>query len=120
MKKTLLSLILIFAFCLTNVHATLLDPEVKVLTNVDSSKIYFQEESFTISPNPSKDKLNVNIPKSSKDMTLEVFDILGKQIHKTTITHLETSIDVSHWKTGVYLVKMSNEKMSHTKRFIKE
>ncbi len=43
-------------------------------------------------------------------MTLEVFDVLGKQIHKTTITQLETSIDVSHWKTGVYLVKMSNDK----------
>lgn len=120
MKKTLLILILILAFGTTSVHASLNHASIEILINHESPKIYFQDGSFTISPNPSKNKLNINLPKSSEDMTLEVFDVLGKRIHKTTITNLETSIDVSRWKTGVYLVKISNEKISQTKRFIKQ
>lgn len=121
MKKIILSLILITAFGTMSVYASL-NPSsiVDDLVTFEIHKDYFQDRNFTISPNPSKNKLNIKLPKSSQNITLEVFDVLGKRIHKSTITQLEASVDVSRWKTGVYLVKVSNEKESQTKRFIKQ
>ena len=79
-----------------------------------------QEEDFVISPNPSKDKLNIKLSIVNEDLKLEVFDVLGKLIYKRQITHLESSINVSNWKSGVYLVRLSSDKDTYTKRFIKQ
>jgi len=124
MKKLLLCLVIIVAFGTMSVHASLnhlgiVDDVVSFELNENTNDL-FQERKFTISPNPSKNKLNIKLPKSSQKMTLEVFDVLGKRVHKSVITQLESSIDVSSWKTGVYLVKVSNDKESQTKRFIKQ
>ncbi len=79
-----------------------------------------QDKDFVISPNPSKDKLNIKLPTVHEDLKLEVFDVLGKLIYKVQITHLESSINVSTWKSGVYLVRVFNDKITQTKRFIKQ
>ena len=121
MKKTLLSLIIVFLF--SSISSRALTYHQNIFDNVDSIENptdYFQERTFKISPNPSKNKLNIELPSSFQKVTLEVFDVLGKQVHTSVITQLESSIDVSRWKTGVYLVKISNEKESQTKRFIKQ
>ncbi|WP_179008342.1 T9SS type A sorting domain-containing protein [Winogradskyella forsetii] len=138
MKKILLSLTSIFTFGTLIAHtASYQNSAIDIIENKDiiGSSVtenaecflnlelnddLFQDESFKISPNPSKNKLNIKLPRSSDNMTLEVFDVLGKRIHKSTISQLEASIDVSGWKTGVYLVKVSDENESQTKRFIKQ
>ena len=79
-----------------------------------------QNDVFVISPNPSKDKLNIKLPSANEDLKLEVFDLLGKLIYKGEITQLESSINVFSWRSGVYLVRVSNNKTSQTKRFIKQ
>ncbi|WP_299126979.1 T9SS type A sorting domain-containing protein [uncultured Winogradskyella sp.] len=75
---------------------------------------------FSISPNPAKDKLNLKLNSFSAILNLEVYDVLGKRIYKKSINRLETSIDVSNWKSGVYLVRVSNDETTQTKRFIKQ
>ncbi|MDN3492291.1 T9SS type A sorting domain-containing protein [Winogradskyella bathintestinalis] len=134
MKKTVLSLITLlsvgalFAFSATPQNESIediLNPYSETSKWMDGSSFeieykLFQDENFKISPNPSKNKLNIKLPRSSENMTLEVFDVLGKRIHKSVITKLEASVDVSGWKTGVYLVKVSDENNSQTKRFIKQ
>ncbi|NNK41012.1 MAG: T9SS type A sorting domain-containing protein, partial [Winogradskyella sp.] len=74
---------------------------------------------FTISPNPSRNKLNVKLSSYNESLKLEVFDVLGKKIHMGKVTNLETTVNVSNWKSGVYLVRISNDNVSQTKRFIK-
>ncbi|MFK7832510.1 MAG: T9SS type A sorting domain-containing protein [Winogradskyella sp.] len=122
MKRAVLTILLIFAFGTTQLRAAVDfssdSPAIQLELSNDND--YFQDKNFTISPNPSKDRLNIRLLKSSENTTIEVFDVLGKRVHKSNITQLESSIDVSRWKTGVYLVKISNEKESHTKRFIKQ
>ncbi|WP_178988925.1 T9SS type A sorting domain-containing protein [Winogradskyella schleiferi] len=138
MKKLLLSLISIFTLGTMFAHsASYQNSAIEFIEHADfigASESYnslcflnlelnddlFQDESFKISPNPSKNKLNIKLPRTSDNMILEVFDVLGKRIHKSTITQLEASVDVSGWKTGVYLVKVSDENESQTKRFIKQ
>jgi len=79
-----------------------------------------QIEEFTISPNPAKSSLNITLSDTNDDLKLEVFDVLGKRIYKGLITKLEYSVNVSNWKKGVYLVRVSDDKKTQTKRFIKQ
>ena len=80
---------------------------------------FMAASEFTISPNPSRNKLNVKLSNYNESLKLEVFDVLGKKIHMSKVTNLETTVNVSNWKSGVYLVKLSNDNVSQTKRFIK-
>ena len=76
---------------------------------------------FTISPNPSRNDLNIGITYNpSRDYNIEVYDVLGKQIYKGQLTKDDTSINVSSWKAGVYLVKLSSDEVTLTKRFLKQ
>ncbi|MUU78254.1 T9SS type A sorting domain-containing protein [Winogradskyella endarachnes] len=125
MKKLLLGLISIFTFGIMFANATLdtisrIDLQNNIETFSKNDGDLFQDGRFIITPNPSKDKLNIRLPKTSQNMTLEVYDVLGKRIHKSTITQLTASVDVSRWKTGVYLVKVSSDKDTQTKRFVKQ
>jgi len=79
-----------------------------------------QTNAFTISPNPGKNNLNIKISEKQSDLRLEVFDVLGKRVYRGLVTQLESSINVSNWKSGVYLVRLSNDKTTKTKRFIKQ
>ncbi|WP_299367524.1 T9SS type A sorting domain-containing protein [Winogradskyella sp.] len=78
-----------------------------------------QDTEFRISPNPSKDKLNIVLP-SDDEMRLEVFDVLGKRVYSGLISQLSRPIDISNWRSGVYLVRVSNDKTTQSKRFIKQ
>ncbi|WP_296315600.1 T9SS type A sorting domain-containing protein [Winogradskyella sp. UBA3174] len=80
----------------------------------------FQLSDFTISPNPAKNTMNITMPNSDEDLKLEVFDVLGKRVYKGVITNLQSSVNVSNWRSGVYLVRVSNDKITQTKRFIKQ
>jgi hypothetical protein len=79
-----------------------------------------QKDEFTISPNPAKNTLNIKLSAKKSDLRLEVFDVLGKRVYKGAITQLESSVNVSNWKSGVYLVRVSNNETTYTKRFIKQ
>lgn len=76
---------------------------------------------FSISPNPTSSKLNVYLPKNSKNTTLSVFDVLGKRVFSKSLDALtSTSIDVSNWNSGVYIIRISSDNATQTKRFVKQ
>ncbi|MEM5564427.1 T9SS type A sorting domain-containing protein [Psychroserpens sp. AS72] len=76
---------------------------------------------FNISPNPASLNLNVSIPSSIENATLRVFDLLGKKVIEEEVGSLQTiSVDVSKWNTGVYIVRVSSDDVTQTKRFIKQ
>jgi hypothetical protein len=79
-----------------------------------------QNNDFVISPNPAKSKLNIKLANADGDTKLEVFDVLGKRVYKGALTSLNSSVNVSNWKSGIYLVRVSNNKAIQTKRFIKQ
>jgi hypothetical protein len=71
-------------------------------------------------PNPTNSILNIEIKNELSNGTVEVYDMLGKQIFKLTITSNNVSkIDVSNWNNGLYLVKISSDESIETKRFVK-
>jgi len=103
-----------------NYSLVLLSDNATLIPKIIMQYNSFQNEDFVISPNPAKDKLNIKLPTANEDLKLEVFDVLGKLIYKGEITQLESSINVFSWKSGVYLVRISNDKTTQTKRFIKQ
>jgi hypothetical protein len=76
--------------------------------------------TFSISPNPGRAKLNLKLSKLGTNTNLEVFDVLGKRIYANRLTDVASSIDVSKWNSGVYLVRVSNDTGVQTKRFVKQ
>ena len=80
----------------------------------------FQNKDFSISPNPAKTRLNIILPSHMNNAKVAVFDVLGKQVYSGEISNLNSSINVSNWNSGVYLVKVTANDVTQTKRFIKE
>lgn len=92
---------------------------ISATNTLSTSEIGQREPEMMISPNPAKDKLNIALPQGSGDTNIEVFDVLGKRVYKGQLTQLEASVNISNWRSGVYLVRISNDQGTQTKRFIK-
>ncbi|OUS01916.1 hypothetical protein A9Q86_04500 [Flavobacteriales bacterium 33_180_T64] len=80
----------------------------------------FEISDFQITPNPASSNFTVNLPTFTNDVTIQVYDVLGKKILNKKLSSVSSNIDVSKWNNGVYLVRISTENATHTKRFIKE
>ncbi len=76
--------------------------------------------SFSISPNPGTDRLNLKLSGFHDNTNLEVFDVLGKKIFADRLTNASTFVDVSEWNAGVYLVRLTTDTGTQTKRFVKQ
>jgi hypothetical protein len=75
---------------------------------------------FIISPNPASQTLNVYLPNGFENSKLTVFDVLGKEIFTVVLNKLHSSINISKWNSGIYLVRISTETTTQTKRFVKQ
>ncbi|RKE95000.1 T9SS type A sorting domain-containing protein [Ichthyenterobacterium magnum] len=75
---------------------------------------------FYISPNPAHSRLNLHLTQSIENAYVSVFDVLGKRVYRGEISTLSSSIDVSKWNSGIYLVRVFNDNVTLTKRFVKQ
>ena len=77
-------------------------------TGIDEENVF---NNFSVFPNPTTGLLNIELETSEKNIDLEVFDIIGKSLLKTTAKHngglLQKTIDISHLHEGIYFVKIS-------------
>jgi len=80
----------------------------------------FSTDQFKILQNPASDKLLLHLPRIASSITLDVFDVLGKRILTKGINGVSSTIDVSKWNSGVYLVRLSSDDVTQTKRFVKQ
>jgi hypothetical protein len=80
--------------------------------------------SIVLYPNPSSDMLNVNFNSdATSKVSFEIIDVLGKQIYTENFTaqagnNLHT-VSVNNLKTGLYFIKIQNDKSQTIERFIK-
>jgi hypothetical protein len=86
-------------------------------TNTTAIRDIKAEIAFTIYPNPANNLLQISIPASGTPQTLKVFDMLGNQMISQPVETAVTSLDISKFASGVYLVSVDN---TSTKKFIKE
>lgn len=76
---------------------------------------------FSMSPNPASSNLKIVLPSNLTNSSVEIYDVLGRKIFNNKMINTHYSIiDVSAWNSGVYLVNVSNNFSTQTKRFIKQ
>lgn len=78
------------------------------------------QNEFEISPNPATSKLNIKLAQTLENANVTVYNVLGKKVYAKTLSAMTSSIDVSKWNTGVYLVRISADNQTITKRFVKQ
>jgi len=70
---------------------------------------------FSIYPNPANDKLIIS--SKNKDLKIQLINITGKQLFYNI--EINKEINISNLPKGLYLIKVSNNKISKTLKFIK-
>ena len=77
--------------------------------NLDNIRIY---------PNPaSGNTLTID---TLEEVTISVFDILGKQVLTDAVSSTNNQIDISDLNSGIYMIRLQTENGSATKKFIKK
>jgi len=69
-------------------------------------------------PNPATE--NYIYVRSNEKVTVKIFSLLGKKLIQNIIEPSNNKMDVSIIKSGVYIIKISNNSSSITRKFIKK
>lgn len=73
---------------------------------------------LSLSPNPAKDILNLNIQDFENIQSISIYNMLGQLVQITT--NPRTSVNVADLKTGNYIIKLHTEQGEISGKFIKE
>ncbi|MGJ8743953.1 T9SS type A sorting domain-containing protein [Polaribacter sp.] len=91
------------------------DQMTAVIEDAPTAKVNSQQlEDVKMYPNPVENQLFFNAKETLNKV--EIFNLLGKKVLSTTNTN---SIDVSSLSKSVYLVKISSDKGTSTKKLVK-
>jgi hypothetical protein len=75
---------------------------------------------ISVYPNPTNTKLTIEIPHMTKECTLTISNINGQECKRQQIKACKTQIDISKLVSGVYFVKVTNDKIFEVHKIIKE
>jgi len=71
-------------------------------------------------PNPANSYLNVDIMQNIVSATVELFDVLGRQVATTHIQNgYHAQIDITTFEHGIYILKIKSDKGNMTQKVIK-
>jgi len=101
-----------------NGRGFILTPTHYLHTNFHLGLSDTEENTFSISPNPVREKLYINLPKPNELLSIQLFDLEGRPITKK-ITLTNNMIDISHLSNGLYLFVAETVNKKFTKKFIK-
>ena len=76
------------------------------------------ENDFVIYPNPVNDRLYIET--LTQTLTIEVYDIFGRQQELSAISGQQSVINVANLNSGIYFVKVVTENCEVVKRFVKK
>jgi Secretion system C-terminal sorting domain len=78
-------------------------------------------DQINLFPNPSNEQITISNTSNISLESAEIYDVQGKLLHIIDLSSMgsEKSIDVSTFAVGTYMVQISSEAGSVTKRFIK-
>ncbi|MFN7014959.1 MAG: T9SS type A sorting domain-containing protein, partial [Bacteroidia bacterium] len=81
-----------------------------------SSSSFNAIEGLTMYPNPLKGNTLFLTSAANADMSVQIFDIVGKEVVKSTV--INNSVNVSGLNTGVYIVKVTEEGKTATRKLV--
>lgn len=81
----------------------------KLTTFTAISELDINSANFTLSPNPAIGNLSIQ-SNSSDEKVIEIFNLSGQIIYKTSSIEKSINLDVSELKEGIYLLVLTNKK----------
>jgi endonuclease I/chitodextrinase len=78
----------------------------------------FDWTSLSVYPNPTS--LNYIFVRNNEDVKVEVYTVLGKKLIQKIIEPSNSQLDISTLSKGIYLLKISNNGNSTTRKIIKQ
>ncbi|MGI8892918.1 MAG: T9SS type A sorting domain-containing protein [Bacteroidia bacterium] len=88
---------------------------------VSSHDIYLKEEQLKIYPNPSKDHINVHLPRQLKDPIVTVFSQKGKAILNEKFVGNHSELKLDHYlDSGNYIIQVKGENTGYSTVFLVE
>jgi len=81
-----------------------------------------ENRGLTAYPNPSSDKINIGFKKYSSvdNTTVSIYNIQGELLFQQPLKKDITEIDISGLKKGVYLIKLTSNKITEVTMFVKK
>ena len=78
------------------------------------------ENSVSLYPNPAKEYVDIRVDGDLNVTTMEVYDVYGKLLNTVNVVDNPTRINVSSLADGMYFVRVTTEKGTVTKSFVKK
>lgn len=66
------------------------------------------ENSFSVFPNPTNQSLTLGNLPAGENCKVIISDVAGKVIYHTSVSGIQTNIDVRNFGKGVYFVQLRN------------
>lgn len=110
-------------------NGTCTSPRVEVSAVVESCTALGEDVAFknsiSLFPNPNNGQFEVNFnTRKDADVTIDIIDIVGKTIQSQSLKNLngfvKKAIDIKNFSKGIYLMNLTFEGKTYTKRFIKD
>ncbi|MCB0447776.1 MAG: T9SS type A sorting domain-containing protein [Gelidibacter sp.] len=106
---------------------TLMPCNAPVMTNFDCATLsvgddFALDESIMMYPNPAKNSLSIKNDSYVTLNTAQIYDVRGRLITNVDLDQSRSTkvIDISHLTSGIYLVTLSSNEASITKKLIVE
>jgi hypothetical protein len=89
-------------------------------SNNSINNIWIVSNSIKIYPNPVTDKVTIETSAIQTNGQLSIITLTGQQLISRQVTELKTVIDISTLPSGVYFVRLTNDKTVQVGKFIKQ
>lgn len=80
---------------------------------------HISKKTISIYPNPTKGKIYFDIGKNEIEI-IKIYDLNGKLVLETSNLQTVGSLDISTYRSGVYIISIQTEKEIYSGKFVKE
>ena len=84
-----------------------------------SNTPFYYMDSYSLAPNPVQDLLKITCP-GTDIVKATIYNSMGIMICSFETSESNIQVDVSNYNSGIYFIRLSNDNISITKRFIKQ
>ena len=78
----------------------------------------FSLNDFSISPNPANNSISICMPSSVNEVKVDITNVSGINVFTKKMSN-STTLDISSWANGVYIIQFNGGKSRVQKKFIK-
>ena len=116
----------LFNVQITDLHYTPADMNRLFFVNLDSTMATPTEwidnhNYLQVYPNPTTNYLTIKFDYfTPKDTEIEIFDMVGRRVHRQLMEQQNEQVDLSHFANGVYVVRVRSGEETWTKKIVKQ